>query len=126
MGSVQRLDSLTASKQSVIVVFEGDDARKLHETGLFNPGKWNISPGVSGPRIQINPTWEWVAIIAILAAAAVSVVVMYLLFRMVVASLEHGFSVNVEGLKLGATEVEIAGQKVKISFPSLILRVDKN
>lgn len=118
MESVQRLTSLMQSKKRVILLVQGDDAVKLVGTGLFSPGMWKLKTGPFGiPQVEINPTWEWVAIAAIIAAAAVAIVVLLVLETMVIMGILYGYRVEVGKLELGS--VKVAGITIQVTLPTL-------
>ena len=121
MGSVERLDSLTASGQPVVVAFEGGEALKLFGTGLFNPGTWKVTQGPNGPRLEINPIWEFVAIIAILAAVFIAALTLLILFRIVMAGLEYGYEIKIEELQLGGATIKAGDTEFVVTLPTLPL-----
>lgn len=116
--SVERLSSLMQSKQRIILAIQGDDAVKLVGTGLFNPGQWKLKTGPFGvPQVEINPTWEWVAIAAILAVAAVAAFLLIVLETMVIMGILHGYRVEVRELSLGT--LQIGNMTIEASLPTL-------
>lgn len=121
--SVERLRSLMHSKQHIAVLFEGAEALKLLGTGLFKPGEWKISKNAAGvPQVEINPTWEWVAIALILAVAGISIVTVLCLFAAISLALLLGYRVEVKELKIG--EMQIGDQTIAVTLPTLAMTFD--
>lgn len=119
--STERLRSLMQSGKRIALLIEHPDAEKLVQTGIFNPGSWQLSTGPMGPRITINPTWEWVVIVGILAAAGVAIVFILALEAMILLGILHGYRINIGELSLG--QVSVFGATLDINFPTLALEL---
>lgn len=118
LQSVERLASLMQSKKRIILAIQGDDALKLHSTGLFNGEEWKLKQGPFGmPVIQINPTWEWVAILGILAGAAVALSVVILLDRMIQEGYKYGYRIEVKQIALGT--ISVGDFQLEVGLPTL-------
>lgn len=108
------------SKKKIVLAIQGDDAVRLVGTGLFSPGEWQLKKGPSGmPQVQINPTWEWIAISAIVATAGVAIAVILTLETLVVMGILNGYCIEIKQLTLGS--VQIGGMQITFSLPTLAL-----
>lgn len=117
--SVERLSSLMNNKKRVALLISGADALKLISTGLFSQGKWNFAMGARGPTVSINPTWELVVIVGILASAAVGAIAIAALTAIVILGIIHGYHINIKEFEAGS--VSVGGENINLSFPTLVL-----
>ena len=115
--SIDRMSSLMASRKRIVVLVDHPDIHKLAGTGLFNDTTWEISMGPTGPRVKINPTWEWVVIVAIIAAALVAALLIAFLSKMVTDAIANCYKIHVGSITLG--QVTIAGVTLTLTLPTM-------
>jgi len=115
--SIDRMSSLMASRKRVVVLVDHPDVFKLAGTGFFGDVTWEVSMGPTGPRIKINPTWEWPVIIGIIAAAFVAALLIAFLTRMVTDAIANCYKINVSSVTLG--QVTVAGVTLTLTLPTM-------
>ncbi|MBF2046061.1 MAG: hypothetical protein IGS54_01455 [Elainella sp. C42_A2020_010] len=123
MQSAERLASLMQSRRRIVLCFEGEIAMQLVATGLFNKGEWKLTKNAFGmPVVNINPAIELVAIIAIIAAMVTAIFVILVIQNVIIHGINHRYKIKINEVKLG--EVEIMGQKVTFTLPTLVLELE--
>ncbi len=116
--SVERLASLMQSKQRIVLAIQGDEALNLVETGLFKPGEWKLRQNNFGlPVVEMNPAWELVVIVGILATAAIALAVIILIQTMVSEGIKNGYRIVVKEVTLG--DLNVFGTTITFSLPTL-------
>lgn len=121
--AVEELAAAMDNRDPILFCIEGADAGKLLATGLFNPGEWKLEAGPAGiPRVRINPAWEIVAMIAIIAAMVVAVTLILALQTIILKGYEYGYRVHIEQLTLGS--VTFGGTTLTFTLPTLVLRLE--
>jgi hypothetical protein len=120
--SIERLGGYMRSKKRVAFVISGEDAVKLISTGLFGNGAWRVELGPAGPVVKINPTWEMVAIVGILAGAAVSALAISCLTAIIFWTISYNYKISIKEASTG--KIRIGDWSLELAYPALVLDLE--
>jgi hypothetical protein len=123
MQSYERLVSLMQSRRPIILCFEGDLAMQLVATGLFRKGEWKITKNDFGwPVVNINPAFELMVLVAIIAAMVTAVFVILMLQNVILHSIDNKYRIEIEEVSLGT--VKVFGMEIEFKLPTLAMKLE--